>query len=96
MEKKYIPNPLDTSDIVLPDALMELVEQMAKNVHEEWAKARVADGWSWGPVRDDAKKHHPCLVEYEDLPNSEKEYDRNTALSTLRLIHKLGFKVEQK
>lgn len=90
-KKIYIPAPVDTSDVKLQEDLMDLVEQMAKNVHEEWAKNRMEQGWTWGAERDDVKKHHPCLVEYEELPDSEKEYDRNTAVSTLKFIHKLGF-----
>ena len=67
---------------------------MAKNVHEVWAKSRMDEGWTWGKERDDKAKRHPCLVAYEDLPETEKEYDRNTALGTLKMIMKLGFRIE--
>lgn len=93
MEKKYVPQPVDTSGVQLPKELMELVEDMAKNVHEVWAQTRIGQGWTYGEVRNDALKHHPCLVEYEELPEEEREYDRNTAVSTLKLIHQLGFKI---
>ena len=93
MNKNYVPQPVDTDDVVLGKDLEELVEQMAKNVHEVWAQTRMEQGWTYGEQRDDAKKQHPCLVAYEELPEEEKEYDRNTALGTLKLIHKLGFKV---
>lgn len=93
MKKEYIPNPLDTSDVKLPDELETLVEQMAKNVHEVWAETRIKQGWTYGKQRDDKLKTHPCLVPYEELPEDEKEYDRNTALGTLRLITKLGFRI---
>ena len=86
---------MDTSDIKLPEGLMSLVEEMAKNVHEVWAKSRMEQGWSYGEKRDDVKKLHPCLVPYEELPDIEKEYDRNTALETLKLITKLNFKIEK-
>lgn len=94
-KKIFIPAPVDTSDVKLPEDLMDLVEQMAKNVHEEWAKNRMEQGWTWGPARDDEHKYHPCLVEYEQLPEIEKEYDRNTAVSTLKLIYKLGFVISE-
>lgn len=94
-QKNYTPHPLDTHDIELPAALRPLVEQMAKNVHEVWAQGRLDEGWTYGPVRNDAAKHHPCLVPYESLPESEKEYDRNTSIQTLKLILKLGFKIEK-
>ena len=84
---------MDTEDVQLPEELNELVEQMAKNVHEVWAQTRIQQGWTYGPERNDALKHHPCLVSYEDLPESEKEYDRNTSVETLKIICKLGFKI---
>ena len=91
----YVPQPVDTSDVRLPDELNELVEKMAKNVHEVWAQSRISQGWTYGPERSDALKHHPCLVPYEDLPEVEKAYDRDTALGTLKLICKLGFKINR-
>ena len=90
----YIPQPIDTSDIQLPEELNPLLEAMAKNVHEIWAKERLAQGWTYGEKRDDAQKHHPCLVAYEDLPEEEKVYDRNTSVETQKLILKLGFKID--
>lgn len=93
MKTDYTPQPLDTSDVVLPEELNALVEQIAKNVHEVWAQGRLSEGWKYGPERNDALREHPCLVPYEDLPEVEKEYDRNTAFGTLRLITKLGFKI---
>ena len=93
MKKNYVPQPLDTTDIHLPEELTPLIEQMAKNVHEVWAQNRIAQGWTYGEERNDALKHHPCLVPYEDLPEIEKAYDRDTALGTLKLISKLGFTI---
>ena len=89
----YIPHPLNTSDIQLPAELDSLIEKLAKNVHEVWAAGRVADGWTYGVERDDVKKTHPCLVPYEQLPESEKEYDRRTAIGTLKFIISQGFDI---
>lgn len=92
---QYNPKPIDTSAINLPQDLMDLGEQIAKNVHDVWAAGRIKDGWTYGPVRNDANRQHPCLVPYEELSEEEKEYDRNTAQETLRLIMKLGFKISK-
>lgn len=89
----YTPQPIETSAIRLPEELNLLVEQMAKNVHEVWSAGRIADGWTYGEKRDDEKKTHPCLVPYEELPEYEKEYDRNTAISTLKFILAQGFSI---
>ena len=93
--KKYIPCPIDTSDIQLPEELTPLLEAMAKNVHEIWAQERINQGWTYGKERDDTKKRHPCLIAYEDLPEEEKVYDRNTSVETLKLILKLGFTINK-
>lgn len=95
MKNMYVPQPMDTSDIQLPEELDVLIEQMAKNVHEVWAQSRMEQGWTYGEKRDDTLKTHPCLVAYEDLPEIEKAYDRDTALGTLKLISKLGFKISK-
>ena len=93
MRKSYVPQPVNTSDIHLPEELNGLVEQMAKNVHDVWAQNRMEQGWTYGEERSDALKHHPCLIPYEELPEEEKMYDRESALGSLRLICKLGFKI---
>lgn len=92
-KRNYRPAPMDTSDVQLPEELNELIEQMSKNVHEVWAQSRMDQGWTYGDSRNDELKHHPCLIPYEDLPEIEKAYDRDTALGTLKLITKLGFKI---
>lgn len=84
---------MDTADVRLPQELDQLVEQMARNVHEVWAQSRIDQGWTYGPERSDALRQHPCLVAYDELPEVEKAYDRDTALGTLKLITKLGFKI---
>lgn len=91
----YNPNPIDTSTINLPTDLLELTEKIAENVHEVWSQNRIKDGWKYGEVRNDARKETPCLVPYNELPESEKEYDRNTALETLKLIIKLGYDIKK-
>ena len=95
MKKNYVPQPMDTSDIQLPEEWNVLIEQMAKNVHEVWAQSRIKQGWRYGNERSDALKQHPCLIPYEELPEVEKAYDRDTALETLKLISKLGFKISK-
>ena len=92
----YKPNPIDASDVVLDEELMKLTEKLADQVHEIWAEGRVKEGWIYGPKRDGDKKETPCLVPYAELPESEKEYDRNTALATLKLIVKLGYEIKRK
>jgi ryanodine receptor 2 len=94
--REYIPEPVDVSDVSLESPLMELSEVLAKNVHDTWSARRISEGWRYGEKRDDDKKLHPELVPYSELPESEKEYDRLTAMNTLRLIVKLGYTISLK
>lgn len=90
-----IPEPMDLSLVDLPESLIQLSERIAENVHEVWAKARIDEGWTYGEKRDDIHKKHPCLVPYDELPEEEKEYDRNTAMNTIKMVKKLGFRIEK-
>lgn len=92
---EYIPQPVNTKDVVLPAELNALVEVIAKNVHEVWAQSRLEQGWTYGSERNDKQKKHPGLLPYEQLSETEKEYDRNTAMETLRLIQKMGFTINK-
>jgi class 3 adenylate cyclase/tetratricopeptide (TPR) repeat protein len=89
----YQPKPIDTSTITLAAGLRDLTEKLAEHAHDIWAKQRLTDGWTLGPKRDDALKQHPCLIPYAELPESEKRYDRNAALETLKAIVALGYTI---
>ena len=92
----YTPNPINTDDITLSEDLLALTEQIATNVHDVWAAGRIKEGWTYGEIKNTEEKTTPCLVPYYELPESEKEYDRNTAIETLKLIIKLGYKITRK
>jgi len=92
----YKPNPIDTTNISLSSDIIVLTETLAKNTHEVWASGRIAEGWTYGDVLDDIKKKHPCLVPYEELPESEKDYDRATSLESLKVILSLGYAINKK
>lgn len=91
--QNYIPSPADTSGIELSRELAELTETMARNVHEVWAAGRMAAGWTHGPARNDELRQHPCLVPYDELSEAERDYDRHTAVETLKLILLLGYRI---
>ena len=91
----YTPQPLDTGHIKLPADVLVLIEVLAKNTHEVWAQQRLTEGWRYGAKRNDERKEHPCLMPYEDLPENEKKYDRNTAIETLKAVKLLGFSIEK-
>lgn len=90
---EYTPNPIQTGHVSLPADLLELAELLAKNTHDVWAKERLDQGWRYGEARNDETKEHPCLIPYEQLPESEKVFDRNTAMETLKAITALGYEI---
>ena len=89
----YEPYPIHLDDITLDENLTELQEAIAENAHEIWAKARTDQGWTYGPERNDQKKETPDMMPYCNLPESEKLYDREMAMQTLKLVKKLGFEI---
>lgn len=92
----YEPSPIGLDDVTLSPDLTELREAIAENAHEIWAKARTDQGWTYGPERNDQKKQTPDMVPYCNLPESEKLYDREMAMQTLKLVKKLGFEIVRK
>lgn len=92
---QYEPRPIDTSQVELSPALEELTEQLAENTHDHWALLRIGEGWTWGPERNDARKETPNLVPYDRLPESEKEYDRKSAMEALKAIIALGYTIRE-
>lgn len=92
----YTPKPIDTSDVFLPEELVALTEKIAENVHDVWSAGRMAEGWIYGEKKDAEKKTTPLLIPYSELPESKKAYDRNTAFETLRLIVKMGYRIEKR
>jgi hypothetical protein len=89
----YTPEPIDTSGIELPPELERLREKLAENTHDVWARRRIAEGWTHGAERDDAAKKHPDIVPYAELSESEREYDRQTAIEVLKAIVALGYEI---
>ena len=94
-KQEYIPQPIDLSDIKLPEELEVLTERLARNIHEVWAQSRIRQGWRYDEKRNDDLKTHPGLVPYEELTEVEKQYDRDTALSALKFIVNEGFNISK-
>ncbi|MBR7156767.1 MAG: Ryanodine receptor Ryr [Bacteroidales bacterium] len=93
MRKDYIPQPINVEDVLLPEELEPLMEVIARNVHEVWAKNRIDQGWVYGSERSDSLRQHPCLIPYEELSEQEKDYDRDTAKNAIKLMYKMGFRI---
>ena len=91
----YTPHPINTDDVVVPADVGDLIERLAANTHDVWAATRLADGWQWGATRSDERKEHPCLVAYDDLPESEKAYDRVLVEQVIKAVIASGYRFEK-
>ena len=91
----YQPSPFkaEAEDIVITEEIMNKIEDIAQNVHDQWAKGRMDEGWTYGETRNDEEKKHPSLVPYDQLSEAEKEYDRTTAIITIQSLLALGFEI---
>lgn len=87
----WVPEPIDTTGVELPEAIESLVEVLSENAHDRWAVLRLAEGWRYGEERSDKHLTHPDLVPYADLPDSERKYDRELAVNTLKVLLARGY-----
>ena len=91
----YQPKPIDTSSVALDADVLRLTEELSRHAHDVWAAERLRLGWRYGPSRDDERREHPSLVPYDELPESEKQFDRNAVLGTLKAMLALGYRIEK-
>lgn len=89
----YIPNPVDISNISLTPELEKIAEQLSKNTHEIWSSGKIADGWKFGETTNCDLKEHASLIPYEQLSESEKDYDRRTTIGTIKTLLALGYTI---
>jgi hypothetical protein len=87
---------LDVSKIQLEPELLELTETLARHLHDTWVRLRSSEGWTFGPTRNDERKEHPCLIPYDQLPETEKELDRQMTRATLSTLIALGFEISRR
>jgi len=66
---------------------------LAQAEHLRWVYERISRGWTYAPVRDNEKKHHPLLVPWEDLPPEEQRKDYNAVENIIPLLHSVGIRV---
>lgn len=92
----YQPHPVDLSGIRLDSMLQSDVETIARNIHETWADQRVRTGWVYGTKDNPERKTHRCLVEYDDLPESEKDMDRTTVTQTIKMLLQMGYEIKKR
>uniref|UniRef100_A0A673C6E5 Ryanodine receptor 3 n=1 Tax=Sphaeramia orbicularis TaxID=375764 RepID=A0A673C6E5_9TELE len=94
-QASFIPTPVETSQVVMPLHLEKVRDKLAENIHELWGMNKIELGWSYGKIRDDNKRQHPCLVDFSKLPETEKNYNLQMSTETLKTLLALGCRVVQ-
>uniref|UniRef100_A0A665VDB3 Ryanodine receptor 2b (cardiac) n=1 Tax=Echeneis naucrates TaxID=173247 RepID=A0A665VDB3_ECHNA len=89
----FTPMPVDINKVEFPTRLEDIREKMAENIHELWALEKIDLGWTHGLVRDESKRHDPCLVEFSKLTEKERKRNLQAAQDTLRTLLALGFHI---
>ncbi len=71
------------------------LEQLAIREHQRWADDRTRQGWTYAPIRDNARKKHPLLVPWEQLSEPEKEKDRDAVRNVPAILQAAGFRLRK-
>ncbi|XP_074531886.1 ryanodine receptor 2 [Halichoeres trimaculatus] len=89
----FTPTTADISKVAFPLQLEDIREKLAENIHELRSMDKIDHGWTHGPVRDEVKRHDPCLVEFARLPEQERNQNLQMAQDTLKTILAFGFHI---
>ncbi|KAF5904193.1 ryanodine receptor 2-like, partial [Clarias magur] len=90
----YRPAPLDQSGVCLSTAQEALVEALAENEHNIWAREHIRQGWSYGPQQDIKGKRSPQLVPFSLLDESSRHRATESARNALGTLLGFGYTVE--
>jgi len=71
------------------------IEELAMREHVRFVAQKVAAGWTYAPERDDLKKTSPAIVEWEKLPEAEKEKDRTMVRAIPAILARAGYAIEK-
>ncbi|XP_050555823.1 ryanodine receptor isoform X36 [Spodoptera frugiperda] len=90
----YKPAPLDLSAVTLTPKMDELVDQLAENTHNLWARERIQQGWTYGLNEDPDMHRSPHLVPYPKVDDAIKKANRDTASETVRTLLVYGYNLD--
>jgi len=87
----YKPAPLDLSAIELNPKTEELVDKLAENTHNVWARERISQDWTYGLSEDTEARRSPHLVQYSDVDEAIKVANRAAASETVKTLLVYGY-----
>lgn len=57
-------------------AILENPDLTPEQSHENWCHHKLQEGWTYGPVKLEGAKEHPCLAPYDKLPREQQIKDQ--------------------
>ncbi|XP_072301849.1 ryanodine receptor 3 isoform X1 [Eucyclogobius newberryi] len=94
MSSGYKPAPLELSDIKLNAGQEFLVDKLAENAHNVWAKDRIKQGWTYGIQQDLKSRRNPRLVPYALLDERTKKSNRDSLREAIRTLVGYGYDID--
>jgi hypothetical protein len=69
----------------------DLIETLARAGHWRWCVEQWAAGWTYAPRRDDVRKLHPLLREWNEIPEDVRAWNRDLVRRIPAIVKKAGF-----
>jgi hypothetical protein len=69
------------------------LEKLSQWEHDRWMDAKLASGWVYGPETDPDRRTHSYLVPWEELPEDEKEKDRDLVKGIPKIVFRAGYTI---
>ncbi|XP_035389753.1 ryanodine receptor 2 isoform X3 [Electrophorus electricus] len=90
----YKPSPMDLSHIKLASTQEAMVDKLAENAHNVWARDRIRQGWTYGIQQDVKNKRNPRLVPYALLDDRTKKSNKDSLREAVRTLLGYGYNLE--
>ncbi|KAI3364879.1 hypothetical protein L3Q82_001062 [Scortum barcoo] len=90
----YKPAPLDLSHIKLTSTQEAMVDKLAENAHNVWARDRIRQGWTYGIQQDVKNRRNPRLVPYTLLDERTKKSNKDSLREAVRTLLGYGYNLE--
>uniref|UniRef100_A0A452IT39 Uncharacterized protein n=1 Tax=Gopherus agassizii TaxID=38772 RepID=A0A452IT39_9SAUR len=91
----FNPQPVDTSNITIPEKLEYFINKYAEHSHDKWSMEKFANGWIYGETYSESSKVQPLMKQYKLLSEKEKEIYRWPIKESLKTMLAWGWRIER-
>lgn len=71
------------------------IEFLAEAEHDGWCRERIALGWRYGPLRDNAARLHPVLISWSALAEDDRNKERTLFRDVARAFCNSGYEIRR-